>query len=136
MFNYHLNHYLEKVNLNIIIKLNKNLKETIYYKNKEITYQSLSAGQKMRVIIALLFTLLKLIEIKNDINFNILILDEFINGSLDTEGVEDALNNLKEFSLNKEILLITHNNDIKQQDEIFSRIITIEKDENGSKIKS
>jgi len=135
LLNYHINFYLEKLNSGFTIKFNNKFKETLYINNKEISYQSLSNGQKMRIIIAILFALLKMIESKSNINFNILFLDEFINGSLDIFGVEDTLNTLKDFSSEKEIILITHNNDIKQMDEIFSRIYEIRKNGESKIIK-
>ena len=127
MVNYYVNYYLEKLNSQFTIKFNTKFKETLYINNKEISYQSLSNGQKMRIIIAILFAFLKLIEMKSNINFNVLFLDEFINGSLDVNGVDDTLNSLKQFAENKEIILITHNNDIKQMDELFSRVFEIKK---------
>ena len=86
----------------------------------------------MRITIAILFTLLKIIELKSGTQFNILFLDEFINGSLDINGVEDTLNALKYFANKKEIILITHNNDIKQMDEIFARMFEVK---NGKILK-
>jgi len=127
VLNYYSNFYLEKLGLNYIIDFDTSFKEKIIINNKEISYKNLSNGQKMRIIIAILFAFLKMIELKSNINFNILFLDEFINGSLDIFGVEDTLNTLKDFSTEKEIILITHNNDIKQMDEIFSRIFEIRK---------
>ena len=128
LLNYYVNIYLEKLNMNFIIKFDNKFKETIFYNDNEITIQSLSNGQKMRVTVALLFAFLKLVELKSDINFNVIILDEFINGSLDIDGVEDILKSLLEFSKNKEIILITHNTNIMEKDELFTRMIEIKKD--------
>ena len=135
ILNYYINYYLEKLNFNYKFIFDKNFKEQIFINEKELSFESLSNGQKMRIIIAILFSFLKIIELKSNINFNILFLDEFINGSLDNDGIEDILNSLIEFSKEKEIILITHNDNIKQKDELFSRIFEIQKNEK-SEIKN
>jgi exonuclease SbcC len=128
LFNKFINHYLEELNLNIKFQFKNNFDINI----SPVPFESLSNGQKMRITIAILFTLLKIIELKSGTQFNILFLDEFINGSLDINGVEDTLNALKYFANKKEIILITHNNDIKQMDEIFARMFEVK---NGKILK-
>jgi len=125
ILNYHINLYLEKLGMSYNFILDKFFKERIIYRNKDYSFNSLSNGQKMRVIIAILFAFLKLSEIKSKISFNILFLDEFINGSLDEDGVDEILELLHKNFTEKEIILITHNKDIKNKD-IFNKIYTIE----------
>ena len=125
ILNYHINLYLEKLGMSYNFILDKFFKERIIYRNKDYSFNSLSNGQKMRVIIAILFAFLKLSEIKSKISFNILFLDEFINGSLDEDGVDEILELLHKNFIEKEIILITHNKDIKNKD-IFNKIYTIE----------
>jgi DNA repair exonuclease SbcCD ATPase subunit len=129
ILNYNINLYLEKLNFPYYFKMNEDFSETIIANKKEKSFNSLSNGQKMRIIISILFSFLKLSELKSNISFNILILDEFINGSLDEDGVEEILKLLKtDFSEQKEILLITHNSTIKDQDEIFDNSFKIKRD--------
>jgi DNA repair exonuclease SbcCD ATPase subunit len=129
ILNYNINLYLEKLNFPYYFKMNEDFSETIIANKKEKSFNSLSNGQKMRIIISILFSFLKLSELKSNISFNILILDEFINGSLDEDGVEEILKLLKtDFSEQKEILLITHNSTIKDQDEIFDNSFKVKRD--------
>lgn len=132
LLNYHINNYIIKFGLPYNFVLDKKFRETILYKDSELNFGQLSNGQKMRIIIAILFAFLKLSEEKSKVSFNILILDEFINGSLDNDGIDDILKILSKFD-NKNIILITHNDDIKNS-EIFDKIVKIEKTEKGSKI--
>ena len=111
--------------------LDGNLKDRILYKNFEQDYNQLSNGQKIRITFAIMFAFIKFLESKNSIEWNILILDEVLDSALDSDGVEILLNMLqKEFS-NKNIIIITHKDDIKNLD-IFSRRISITKDKFSS----
>jgi len=126
--NFYINKYLEELGLTFNFILDKYFQEKIISVNDELAFNGLSNGQKMRIIIAILFAFLKISELKGKVSFNILILDEFINGSLDSDGVDSILRLLSEvLSKEKEIILITHNNEIKNQ-EIFSRQLMITRD--------
>ena len=68
----------------------------------------------------------RFLEQKNGTQWNILVLDEALDSSLDDEGIESLLGViLKEFS-NKNIVLVSHNEEIKNMD-IFNRKVTISK---------
>jgi len=131
LLNYHINNYIVKFGLPYNFILDKKFKEIILYNDSELNFGQLSNGQKMRIIIAILFAFLKLSEEKAKVSFNILILDEFINGSLDNDGIEDILKILSTNFEEKNIILITHNDDIKNS-EIFDKIVKIEKTDKGS----
>ena len=58
-----------------------------------------------------------------------LILDEILDSSVDAQGREELLNIIKDvFSPTKNIIIISHNEEIKQKTELFDRIVTITKD--------
>jgi DNA repair exonuclease SbcCD ATPase subunit len=125
--NFYINKYLEELGLSFNFILDKYFQEKIISVNDELAFNGLSNGQKMRIIIAILFAFLKISELKGKVSFNLLILDEFINGSLDSDGVDSILKLLTVISKGKEVILITHNNEIKNQ-EIFSRQLSITRD--------
>ena len=73
-----------------------------------------------------MFAFIKFLEQKNGTQWNILILDEALDSSLDAEGIESLISViLKEFT-NKNIVLVSHNDEIKNMD-IFNRKVTISK---------
>ena len=126
-----INEFLNMSLENYSFFLDGNLKDRILYKNFEQDYNQLSNGQKIRITFAIMFAFIKFLESKNSIEWNILILDEVLDSALDSDGVEILLNMLqKEFS-NKNIIIITHKDDIKNLD-IFSRRISITKDKFSS----
>ena len=109
--------------------INKDFKESIISRNTNVEFQQLSNGQKSRLSFAILFGFLKLIEKRNSTSWNIILLDEVLDSSLDYSGREDLLRILSdEFRDKKDIIIISHNQEIKEKEELFNREITITKD--------
>ena len=109
--------------------INKDFKESIISRNTNVEFQQLSNGQKSRLSFAILFGFLKLIEKRNSTSWNIILLDEVLDSSLDYSGREDLLRILSdEFRDKKDIIIISHNPEIKEKEELFNREITITKD--------
>jgi DNA repair exonuclease SbcCD ATPase subunit len=87
----------------------------------------MSNGQKARINFSIMFALLKMVEQRNGVSFNILVLDEVLDSSLDSLGREELLGILySDFRQNKNVIIISHNQEIKEKLEFFSRIIEIE----------
>ena len=128
--NREINSFIEKFSImtfNLVI--NKDFKESIISRNTNVEFQQLSNGQKSRLSFAILFGFLKLIEKRNSTSWNIILLDEVLDSSLDYSGREDLLRILSdEFRDKKDIIIISHNQEIKEKEELFSREITITKD--------
>jgi len=129
-----INYFLEKFSLNYFnFIVDENFKEKIISRENNTEYNSLSNGQKMRISFSIMFSFLKLIEEKNGVSTNLLFLDEILDGSLDASGRDELLYILKdEFSDKKDIIIISHNQDIKDKVELFSRLISIKKDKFSS----
>jgi DNA repair exonuclease SbcCD ATPase subunit len=132
-----INEYLEKFSsseFNMII--DSSFKEKILTsRNIQKEFNQLSNGQKFRLTFSLIFAFLKFIETKNAVQTNILVADEVLDTSLDAEGRDDLLHILyNEFS-DRNIVIISHNKDIVQKEELFNRTINIYKDQQFSKIK-
>lgn len=130
ILNKFINMYLEKFSLlgyNFIV--DKDFKERIISRGEEAEFNLLSNGQKARISFAIMFAFLRLIEERNGTKLNILTLDEALDSSLDATGRDELLDILKnEFSKEKDIIIVSHNADIKEKIEIFSRIVTTKKD--------
>jgi len=125
-----INYFLEKFSLNEFnFIVDENFKEKIISRDNNSEYNSLSNGQKMRISFSIMFSFLKLIEEKAGVSTNLLILDEILDGSLDTAGREELLQILKdEFSIKKDIIIISHNDEVKQKLELFTRLVEIKRD--------
>ena len=125
--NLFIEYFLNKFGLDYKIVIEENLKVQVQALHKSSEFYSLSNGEKARVNFALLFAFLKLIEEKNGIKLNVLFLDEALDSSLDYEGKEKLLEILTEFAETKDIIIISHSQDIIEK-EIFKRIFEIKKD--------
>lgn len=79
----------------------------IYNADKEISYKSLSGGQKQALNWAIDFSIDRIITEKHNKNINFKILDEPFS-ALDLNGKESSLRLLKKYSGNKLILITDH----------------------------
>jgi len=136
LLNRNINQFLELFSLldyNFVI--DENFKEKIIQNNEEFKFGSLSNGQKARVSFSIMFAFLRLVEERNGVKTNLLVLDEVLDSSLDFDGKEEMLNIIKsEFDSTKNVVIISHSVEIKIRLEIFDRVFTIEND-SGSTIK-
>jgi DNA repair exonuclease SbcCD ATPase subunit len=107
--------------------IDNTFKENVISKSKDFEFYSLSNGQSMRVTFSIMFAFLKLVEERNGITTNLLILDEVLDSSLDKNGRLELLNML-DFE-HKEVFVISHNEDITMSSS-FDRTITVS-NENG-----
>jgi DNA repair exonuclease SbcCD ATPase subunit len=123
-----INEYLEKFSLigyNLII--DKNFKDKIISRSEENEYNQMSNGQKARINFSIMFALLKMLEQRNGVSFNLLVLDEVLDSSLDSLGREELLGILfEDFRDHKDVVVISHNSEVKEKVEFFSRIIEID----------
>ena len=109
------------------IKFDKDLNDSITMDNEEITYGSLSKGQKTRAELAIAFALFELSRFYYSNCNNILMVDEMLDDGLDIYGMRSAISVLKGFS-DSTVYVISHNENIK---ELIENKIEITKDENG-----
>ena len=132
-----INEYLEKFSsaeFNMVIE--PSFKEKIITsRGVEKEFNQLSNGQKFRLTFSLIFAFLKFIEEKNAVQTNLLMADEVLDTSLDAQGRDDLLSILHEEFHDKDIIIISHNKDIVQREELFNRNINIIKENNFSKIQ-
>jgi len=100
----------------------------------ECEYDNFSAGERARIMIASCFAFRDFMYIRNSFSCNILILDEFIDGAIDSLAIESILNLLEEFAklYKQNIYVISHRKEI--DNDRFNNIIQIVKTNNISKI--
>ena len=99
IFNKFVNKYLEILAAPYRLKFDSELNETIALKGYEnLSYDSLSAGERARCDLSILFAFLSIAKIKNSVDCNLLVLDEVADSSLDSEGIDgliDIIDHLK-----------------------------------------
>lgn len=105
-----LNKYLKIFEAPYSVMFNNELEENIIARGYEdLGYGNLSAGEKQRLDTSLVFSFLELCKMKNSVNVNLIILDEILDQSLDTTGINGILKileNMKEQGYT--ILTVSH----------------------------
>jgi len=121
-----INEFLELFESQFNFVIDDNFEDNIVSRNVNNEFNSLSNGQKQRITMSILFAFLRLIEERNGVSTNLLILDEYLDSSLDVDGINEVLKIISEvFSPKKDVILISHNPDIKNRFELLNRSIEI-----------
>lgn len=86
-------------------------------------YDNFSAGERARLMIAACFAFRDFMYIRNNLSSNILILDEFIDGAIDSLAIDSILEILKGFSdiWKQNIYVISHRKEINN--DVFNSTI-------------
>ena len=129
-----INKYLQKLEFYVNFNLDDMFNETIKSRFRdEFSYASFSEGEKMRIVLALLFTWREIAKLKNSVNTNILILDEIFDSSLDNNGTQDFMKILYNITDGNNVFVISHKGE--QIVDKFDNVIEFTKYKNFSKPK-
>lgn len=79
----------------VVFNNKKGLFVDVMKRGMEVSYKSLSNGQSKKVNLAILFTFIEFLRIKNNSNFPMIFLDEMFDGSLSSEELKIALTEVK-----------------------------------------
>ena len=112
----------------IEISFDKDLNDTIKSDGKEITFASLSCGQKTRAEVAAAFALFGLSRVFFSNQSGLLIVDELLDRGLDEIGIKSAISVLESFAEDSKVYVISHNPIVKEN---INEVIEIKTDENG-----
>lgn len=134
-----VNHYLGILGSDYTIVFDSELNEKLVARNRDpMPYASFSGGEKRRIDLALLLSLIDVSKLQNSIDTNILILDEVLDTSMDSDGVENFMDHLKTaFKVSypdKAIYVITHRKELGE--EHFDSIINLVKREGFTRIEN
>ena len=127
-WNTKVNFYLTKLNAEFNIQFDENLDAVIKSRNRDpLMYHSFSGGEKARIDVAILLSVIDISKLQNSIDLNVMVIDELLDSGLDTTGREDVLNLFKEMSIkqNKSIYVISHSDNLPA--DVFNREITFYK---------
>ena len=130
-----INKYLAAMDFFVMFELDENFNETIKSRFRDdFSYASFSEGEKMRINLAILFTWRAIAKLRNSASTNVLILDEVLDGSLDSNGTDEFLKILNNLTIDTNTYIISHK--VDQMHDKFSSVIRFEKHKNFSRIVS
>lgn len=128
-----INKYLAAMDFFVMFELDENFNETIKSRFRdEFSYASFSEGEKMRINLAILFTWRAIAKLRNSASTNILILDEVLDGSLDSNGTDEFLKILNNLTMDTNTYIISHK--VDQMHDKFNNVIKFEKNKNFSRM--
>ena len=134
VLNKYINQYLTQLDFFVNFNINENFEEVIKSRHRdEFTYANFSEGEKTRLDLAILFSFRQLARLKNSVNTNLLILDEIMDGSLDTGGTDVFMNLLSSVDKSTNLFVISHKSD--QVSDKFDTVFKFEKIKNFSKMR-
>ena len=138
--NQKVNQYLQLLGSDYSLLFDSNLQEKIIARSREVrSYDSFSSGEKKRIDLSVLLSLMDVAKMQNSVDTNILILDEIIDSSMDSEGVENFLDFLstgfREIYKDKAIYIITHRKEIGEG-EYFNSMINLVKKNGFTRVEN
>jgi hypothetical protein len=129
-----INKYLSSLNLSINFNINEQFGEIIKSRGRdEFSYYNFSEGQKLKIDISLLLAFREIAKKKNSINCNLLIMDEILDSSLDSDGIQDFFELLNTIGDKTNVFIISHRTEEIQ--EKFDRLIKFDMNKNFTKMK-
>ena len=127
MINKLINTTLSQMDLFVSFNLDENFNETVKSRYRDtFTYESFSEGEKQRIDLALLFVFRDIARLKNSVNANIILMDEVLDSSMDSSGVDNFFEVIKSLS-GSNLFVISHRPGIEDK---FDRNIRLVKKNN------
>lgn len=115
--------YLTRLGAKYSVVFDSDMNYTFMTEAGEYEYDNFSSGERARLMIAACFAFRDFMYIRNSLSSNILILDEFIDGAIDSIAIESILDILKDFSQlwKQNIYIVSHRKEVNN--DIFDNII-------------
>jgi len=124
--------YLAALDFMCSFELDENFVETIRSRYRDdFTYESFSAGERLRITLAVLFAWRSLARLRCSVSTNLLVLDEVLDSSLDDRGSEEFLKLVSQLSEGTNTFIVSHNTDTIIDK--FDRVIRFTKTKNFSR---
>lgn len=133
LINTQINKHLQDMDCYVNFTLDENFEEIIKSRHRDkFTYNSFSAGERLRIDLALLFTWREVAARKNSVHTNLLIMDEVFDSSLDSQGTDEFLKIIKKLGVNTNLFVISHRNEFLYDK--FKSVIRFEKVQSFSRM--
>ena len=128
-----INKYLAEFDLFVDFQLDESFNELIKSRFRDtFSYASFSEGEKLRITLAIMLSWRSVAKLRNSVSTNLLILDETLDGALDSVGIESLIETLHSINSDDNIFVISHRGD--QFAEKFDTAIRFDKVKNFSEI--
>lgn len=127
--------YLTKLGAKYYVEFDEDMDYRFVTNGGECEFGNFSAGEKMRTMIATSFAFRDFMSIRNGLNANVLILDEYFDSAISSLCVESILSILKEYNTDydQNIFVISHRSEVNPDS--FDRIIEVQKTNDISSIR-
>lgn len=120
-----VNEYLDRLGFNISFHLDDQFSEEIRSRGRDkFSYYSFSEGEKRRIDLAMLFAWREVARLRNSAATNLIVMDEVMDGSLDSAGIEDFVSIMGGMREGTTPFVISHNPEFTTK---FGRILRAEK---------
>lgn len=130
-----INKYLSAFDLFVNFELDENFNEVIKSRFRDkFSYASFSEGEKLRITLSIMLAWRAVAKLRNSVSTNLLVLDETLDGALDSVGIESLIDTLHSLNTDDNIFVISHRGD--QFAEKFDTSIRFDKIKNFSEIIS
>lgn len=104
-----INKYLGLMDLYIKFELDESFNEVIKSRHRDaFSYESFSEGEKNKINTSIMLAWRQIAKMKNSVNTNLLILDEIMDSSLDSNAVELLMGVLSELGEDTNLFIISH----------------------------
>jgi len=134
IINQTINKYLSVMDFMVNFTLDENFNETIRSRYRDdFSYQNFSEGEKTRIDLAILLTWRLIAKLRNSVNTNLLIMDEVLDSSLDTNGTDELVGILKDAVKDCNVFVISHRETLKES---FDKTIQFKKVNNFSVVEN
>jgi len=129
LLNQRIQFYLAKLGTSYTCIFSENFDVEFRTESGKCDFNNFSSGEKMRIKIAALFSFRDLLLDQVLVDFNILVVDEFLDSSLDDFAITKILEIMREISNNHDmaVYIISHRKEIKTLENYFTSKFLIEK---------
>ena len=104
-----INKYLGAFDLFVDFQLDENFNEVIKSRFRDaFSYASFSEGEKLRITLSIMLAWRSVAKLRNSVSTNLLLLDETLDGALDSVGIENLIDTLHNLNADDNIFVISH----------------------------
>ena len=135
LLNNRIKTYLTRLGAKYYVEFDADMDYDFIVPDGTCEFGNFSAGERMRLMIATSLAFRDFMSIRNGLNANILILDEYFDSAIDSVCIESMLKILEEYknTMNQNIFVISHRLEVNLDQ--FDRTLAVEKTNNISKIR-
>lgn len=128
--------YLTKLGAKYYVEFDEDMDYEFITSSGAYEWSNFSAGERMRIMVATSFAFRDFMSIRNGLNSNLLVLDEYFDSAIDSLCVESIISILREFSRSQDqnVFVISHRPEVTVEQ--FDRLILVEKTNDIAHVKA